>query len=139
MIDLHMHSRYSEDGEFTPAELAEQCARQGITAMSVTDHNCARANREARAAAETLGIRYLSGIEIDCVYRGLGFHVLGYGIDEAGADFARIEENIEKQNLAASLRRLEKTRALGFDLTQDEMRELSKRSEEHTSELQSPR
>lgn len=23
MIDLHMHSRYSENGEFTPAELVE--------------------------------------------------------------------------------------------------------------------
>lgn len=35
MIDLHMHSRYSEDGEFTPAELVEQCYRQGITTMSI--------------------------------------------------------------------------------------------------------
>jgi len=37
MIDLHMHSRYSEDGEFTPAELIEQCAAQGITTLSITD------------------------------------------------------------------------------------------------------
>lgn len=126
MLDLHMHSRYSEDGEFTPAELVEQCSRQGITTMSVTDHNCARANPEARSAAEAKGIRYISGIEIDCVYGGLDFHVLGYGIDEASADFARIEENIEQQNLAASLERLEKTQALGFDITQNEMWALTK-------------
>ena len=25
MIDLHMHSIYSDDGQFTPQELAEQC------------------------------------------------------------------------------------------------------------------
>ncbi len=25
MIDLHMHSRYSDDGEYTPSELVEQC------------------------------------------------------------------------------------------------------------------
>lgn len=126
MIDLHMHSWYSEDGEFTPAELVEQCSRQGITAMSITDHNCARANAEARAQAEANGIRYISGIEIDCVYKGLDFHVLGYGIDEHSEDFARIEENIERQGFRASLERLEKTQVLGFHITQDEMWELSR-------------
>lgn len=128
MIDLHMHSRYSEDGDFTPAELVEQCRRQGITLMSVTDHNCAKANPEAKAAAEAQGIRYISGIEIDCVYKGLGFHVLGYGIDDQSADFARIEENVDRQSFLASLERLEKTQALGFRVTQAEMWELSKDS-----------
>ena len=27
MIDSHMHSRYSDDGEFTPSELAEKDLR----------------------------------------------------------------------------------------------------------------
>ncbi len=49
MTDLHMHSRYSEDGELTPAELVGQCYRLGITTMSITDHNCARARRRRRA------------------------------------------------------------------------------------------
>lgn len=126
MTDLHMHSRYSEDGEFTPSELVEQCYRQGITAMSVTDHNCAKANTEARTQAEAKGIRYISGIEIDCVYKGLNFHVLGYGFDEQSADFVRVEETIEQQSFLASLERLEKTQALGFSVTQNEMWELSK-------------
>ena len=91
MIDLHMHSRYREDGEFTPAELVDQCCRQGITTMSITDHNCVQANAEARTQAKTKGIRHISGIEIDCVYKELNFHVLGYGIDEHSADFAHIE------------------------------------------------
>lgn len=128
MIDLHMHSRYSEDGEFTPAELVEQCCRQGITTMSITDHNCVQANAEARTQAKTKGIRYISGIEIDCVYKELNFHVLGYGIDEHSADFAHIEENIKQQSFLASLERLEKTQALGFYVTQNEMWELSKDS-----------
>lgn len=126
MIDLHMHSRYSEDGEFTPAELVEQCRRQGVTTMSITDHNCARANMEARAQAEAKGIRYISGIEIDCAYKGIDFHVLGYGMDAQSADLARIEENIEQQSLHASLERLEKTQLMGFRVTENEMWERSK-------------
>lgn len=39
MIDLHMHSRYSEDGEFTPTELVEQCAKKEICTLSITGHN----------------------------------------------------------------------------------------------------
>lgn len=67
MIDLHMHSRYSEDGEFTPSELVRQCDKKGIRIMSVTDHNCAKANKEAAETAKKNGITYIPGIEIDCI------------------------------------------------------------------------
>ena len=39
--------------------------------MSVTDHNCARANIEAQVAAKAKGILYIPGIEIDCIYKEL--------------------------------------------------------------------
>ena len=32
--------------------------------------------------------RYISGIGIDCVYKGLNLHVPGYGINERSADFS---------------------------------------------------
>lgn len=62
MIDLHMHSRYSEDGELIPAEVAERCRRRGITAMSTTDHSCARASAEARTQAEARGMAAVRGL-----------------------------------------------------------------------------
>lgn len=126
MIDLHMHSRFSEDGEYTPVELVELCSAQDIHIMSVTDHNCARANAEAQVAAKSKGIIYIAGIEIDCVYKDTNFHVLGYGIDYQSKDFARIEENIEKQSYQASLVRLEKTQAMGFHVTENDMWNISK-------------
>ena len=70
MIDLHMHSRYSDDGEFTPSELIEQCAEKGVRMVSIADHNCAKANEEAAGAAKKKGMLYIPGIEIDCTYRG---------------------------------------------------------------------
>lgn len=122
MIDLHMHSRYSDDGEYTPTELVEQCARAGVHMMSVTDHNCVKANEEAQKAAEKNGIRYLSGIEIDCTYEKVNFHVLGYGIDFRSSDFEAIEKNVAGQSAQASMERLEKTQALGFSrITEEDM------------------
>lgn len=126
MIDLHMHSLYSDDGEFTPLELIEKCLEQGIHTMSITDHNCARANAEAEPIAQEKGITYIPGIEIDCTYEDTNFHVLGYKIDYHSSDFKDIEENMRAQGRAYSLQMLENTRALGFQVTEDEMWEMSK-------------
>lgn len=43
MIDLHMHSYYSDDGEFQPEELVQKCKEEGIRYMAIADHNCVRA------------------------------------------------------------------------------------------------
>lgn len=129
MIDLHMHSRYSEDGEYTPSELIRQCAEKGVHMMSVTDHNCAKANEEAAKAAKEKGIAYIPGIEIDCTFQGTNFHMLGYGIDFKGSDFEAIEKNIEDQSFQASLDRLAATQELGFyRVTEKDMWALSKDS-----------
>lgn len=122
MIDLHIHSRYSEDGEFTPTELVEQCAKAGIDTMAIADHNCVRAIPEARKAAETLHITYIPAIEIDCIFQDINFHVLGYGIEDTAEDFAMIDKNIDDQSFQASMKRLHKTQELGFHVTEDDMR-----------------
>ena len=128
MIDLHMHSIYSDDGQFTPQELAEQCAACGVEVMAVTDHNSAKANREAEETARKRGVRYITGIEIDCTYEGADFHMLGYGIDDASPDFAKVEENIRSQVREASAIMLAKTRELGFWVEEEELNRLSGKS-----------
>lgn len=126
LIDLHMHSRYSDDGEFTPTELVDKCIASGILAMSITDHNTVRANEEAQKEAKKRGLRYVSGIEIDCVFQDTNFHMLGYGIDYKSSDFAEIEKNIDDQSFDASLKMLAETQKLGFHITENDMCEVSK-------------
>ena len=121
MIDLHMHSSYSDDGEYSPKELVKQCLTHNIGVMSVTDHNCVRANAQAQELAAKEGIAYLTGIEIDCTFRESNFHVLGYGINPSEKEFLSIEEHVKNQETAASAERLEKTRALGFHITQQDL------------------
>jgi len=125
-IDLHMHSRYSDDGEFTPTELVEKCIASGIRTMSITDHNTVRANEEAQKEANKRGIRYIPGIEIDCVFQNVNLHVLGYGIKYESRDFAEIEKNIDDQSFDASLKMLAKTQALGFQISENDMCKVSK-------------
>ena len=120
-IDLHMHTVFSDDGEFTPAELVQRCKAAGIKVMSITDHNSAKANAEAKIEAAKAGIKYITGIEIDCTYKDVNLHLLGYAIDETAPIFAEIEERVREQEVKASLKRLPLTRNLGFEIEESEL------------------
>lgn len=124
-IDLHMHSYHSDDGEFTPTELVEKCAAAGVKIMAIADHNWVKAIAEEKEAAATKGIKVIPAIEIDCTFKGLNFHVLGYGINYENPIFNELGENVEKQELACSIKKLELTNKLGFDLTKEQLDKLS--------------
>lgn len=125
MIDLHIHSRYSDDGELPVDLLAEKCACAGITLFSVCDHNSVRANVEIAAAAKAANIACIPGVELDCTYQGLNQHVLGYGVADKHGDFAAIEADIDRQYRENSMEALELTCKLGFEVSEEEMRAAS--------------
>ncbi|MCD8170768.1 MAG: PHP domain-containing protein, partial [Clostridiales bacterium] len=125
-IDLHMHSYYSDDGEFTPEELVRKCSDSGIKVMAIADHNSVRANVRGELEAAKAGITYIPAIEIDCTFRGVNLHVLGYGIEYESPDFAEIEDNIAAQGAVASRQMLQATRKMGFQVSEQEMEELAK-------------
>lgn len=124
-IDLHMHSLYSDDGEYTPTELVEKCHNNGIRIMAIADHNSVKGIDEAKAVAESYGMKYIPATEIDCTYKGINLHVVGYGIDYKQSIFKELEENILKQELQCSAKKIELTNALGFDVTKEQLDELS--------------
>ena len=103
-IDLHMHSLYSDDGEFTPGQLVEMCHEAGVKIMAIADHNWVKAIDEAKKKAEELKIKYIPAIEIDCTYKEINLHVLGYGIDYTNPAFNQLGEDILKQELNCSLK-----------------------------------
>ena len=123
-IDLHMHSMYSDDGEYTPTQLVDMCHEAGVKIMAIADHNWVKANEEAKKHADELGMTYIPAIEIDCTYKGVNLHVLGYGIDNQEV-FNQLGEDIEKQEIACSMKKLELTNALGFDFKKEQLDALS--------------
>jgi len=132
MIDLHMHSKCSDDGEFSPTELVRQCKEAGITVMSITDHNTVRGNEEAKQAANELQIQYVPAIEIDCTIEGVDMHLLGYRINDESPDFEQIDRNVMTQEKDASRKRLKLTNQLGFELSEAELSEVAS-LDEYTS------
>ncbi len=74
-FDLHVHTRYSEDGEGSIKEYSKEAKRKGLSGFAVTDHNSTRALKEIR---EIKGLILIPGIEVS-TSRG---HLIGLGIWE---------------------------------------------------------
>jgi len=125
-LDLHMHSNFSNDGEFAPKKLMELCFEAGVKVVALADHNSVKGLEEASFYAEKLGLQLISAIELDCSFKGVDLHLLGYGIDKANCAFDKIEHNIQEQERAASLKRMELVKKIGIFFHYAEVLELSK-------------
>jgi predicted metal-dependent phosphoesterase TrpH len=118
-IDLHMHSYYSTDGEFSPAHLVDQCLEAGLTHAAIADHNSVRAIPEALSAADGTRLTVIPGIELDCDFKGINLHLLGYGIDHNAPVFNQIEEDTLKQAQENSVLLTRLVRQLGIEFEDD--------------------
>jgi 3',5'-nucleoside bisphosphate phosphatase len=78
--DLHCHSRFS-DGVLAPADVARRAQAGGVALWAMTDHDELGGQREAREAAEALGMRYVAGVEISVTWAARTVHVVGLAID----------------------------------------------------------
>lgn len=125
-IDLHMHSLYSDDGEFSPKELVDLCVGKGIKYFSIADHNSVKGIKEAKEYCKDKEINIIPAVELDCTVDGVNLHVLGYGIDYNNDIFDKIEDDIIKQEQGASKKRMKLIRELGIDFSDEVIKKLSK-------------
>ncbi len=119
-LDLHLHSNYSNDGEFSPRELVDLCLHAGITHAALTDHNSVKGVEPACAAAAGRQVEIIPAVELDCVFEGVVLHLVGYGIDHNAPVFYTIEDEVHKQEQDISTELIHKVRQLGIDFD-DEM------------------
>lgn len=80
-VDLHCHSTIS-DGVLSPEAVARRAAAHGVTLWSLTDHDEVSGQSVARSTAQSLGMKYLGGVEISVTWAGQTVHIVGLGIDE---------------------------------------------------------
>ncbi|MGP1685139.1 MAG: 3',5'-nucleoside bisphosphate phosphatase [Giesbergeria sp.] len=78
--DLHCHSVVS-DGTLTPEVLAARAHANGVDLWALTDHDEVGGQQRALAAAQALGMAYLSGVEISVTFAGATVHIVGLGFD----------------------------------------------------------
>lgn len=124
--DLHIHSKYSNDGEFGIPEIIQKCLESGVDTFSITDHNNVGGSREAKLlTADHTGIDFITGIELDCNYRGTDLHLLGYQLDLSGNDFDSLELSVRQKLLDAVPQMISNLEELGIQIDRDEVMEKS--------------
>ncbi|HSH69535.1 MAG TPA: PHP domain-containing protein [Deferrisomatales bacterium] len=121
MIDLHIHSDCS-DGALSPEALVERAHRLGLRALALTDHDTVAGNDRAVAAGKEWGLPVLAGIEISTQWRGLTFHLLGYGVTRTDGAVASTLEFLVESRRQRNPRMVEKLRHLGVEITMEEVR-----------------
>jgi 3',5'-nucleoside bisphosphate phosphatase len=84
--DLHLHTNFS-DGTYSPEELVAQAARQGLSAIALTDHDTVEGCPRARAACELHGIEFIAGTELTAEQEDNELHILGYLFDPENPRF----------------------------------------------------
>ncbi|RLC92676.1 MAG: histidinol-phosphatase [Chloroflexi bacterium] len=47
-VDLHIHSRYSDDGVLDPGEIVRIARQKGLDGIAITDHNTTKGGEEAK-------------------------------------------------------------------------------------------
>lgn len=121
-IDLHVHSRHSNDGEKSIEEILGEARAVGIDVISVTDHNCVRGVAPMILKAPQYRVKVIPGIEIDCIHQGKNLHLLGYMIDHRALVFEKLKLETDAMEKATVRKKVKNLRKMGFPLTLEEVR-----------------
>jgi predicted metal-dependent phosphoesterase TrpH len=123
-IDLHIHTTAS-DGLLTPEEVVEIAAKEGLSAISITDHDSIDGYLSAQEKAEELGIELIPGVELSLTHKGEDFHLLGYLIDCENPEFLKKISSFQEERRIRGEKMVEKLNDLGIDLSMDTVKSIA--------------
>ena len=110
-FDLHMHSCYSSDGQFTPKELIEIAKDKGLKTIALSDHDCISGVKEMIRLGNEVGIEVIPAIECSTSIGYTDVHLLGYGIDLDNDYFQNLLEKTQVKSRNAFSTRCDRLRA----------------------------
>ncbi len=122
--DLHSHTIYS-DGSLTTLELITKAKSLGIEYLGITDHDSIGAIKEAIEIGNDLGVKIISGVEVSTEYYNKELHILGYFINIENEALLNYLSNFREERVKRAMRMIVKLRQLGFNLTMDDIMEIS--------------
>jgi predicted metal-dependent phosphoesterase TrpH len=123
LVDFHIHSNRSCDGDFSPAELVGFAREKGFRAISIADHDTVAAYPEALDLGRAAGVEVIPSIEVTTLHAGREFHLLLPFVDWGSPAIAAIIEGQARCRTEEAMARVDKIRKLGFSVTWDEVHE----------------
>ncbi|MEX2237643.1 MAG: PHP domain-containing protein [Dehalococcoidia bacterium] len=122
--DFHLHSTCS-DGILPPAQLVDLAAEQGVTLMSLTDHDSTEGIAEAREACKRHGIKLVPGSEISTDIASDEVHVLAHFLDPDDPELQAFLSTNREGRYERGREMVTSLQRLGLDITWDRVKEIA--------------
>lgn len=81
-VEFHCHTNAS-DGKLSPTEVIIRAKNNGISILSITDHDTTIGLDEAFKASKENNIKLIPGIELSTIHNNESIHILGYFKDDS--------------------------------------------------------
>lgn len=121
LIDLHLHSRFSSDGDFWPAELVGMAKKAGFRAISISDHDSLEAYPEAVERGREAGVEVIPSLEVTTIFGEREFHLLMPFVDPRSPGMQTVVERAREVRLEEGRQRVERLQANGFPISWEEV------------------
>ncbi|HEY33446.1 MAG TPA: PHP domain-containing protein [Dehalococcoidia bacterium] len=124
-VDLHLHSTAS-DGRFSPAELIHKAVDEGLTVISLTDHDTVDGVAPALEAARAFPqLRLIPGVEISTYISEGEVHILGYFIDYIDGSLQASLEQMRNSRWERAQKMVAKLNKLGCPIEWERVQEIA--------------
>ncbi len=119
-VDLHTHTVYS-DGALSPTELVLLAKKQGLSIISITDHDSINGFREAVECGNDIGVEVIPGLEISTDLDDKEIHLLAYFIDINNEELQKYLSFFRDERFQRAKRMVNKLKKLGLPITIDDV------------------
>lgn len=113
---------------WSPTEMATRAHANGVKVWALTDHDTIEGWDEASSACDSLGIRFVAGVEISCsvemassTHNPTSWHLLAYFPNGANEKFSTWLKSLKDARVPRMKRMLEALSELGHDIEFDEV------------------
>ncbi len=121
MIDLHIHSNKSSDGDFTPFHIVKLAQEKKMEAISISDHDTVAAYPEALRLGKKADVEIIPSMELTTVFKDREFHLLLPFVNWKSEVVAHLISQVTDRRMQEARERVAKLQELGFSLTWDEV------------------
>ncbi len=121
LVDLHVHSNRSCDGDVEPADLIRMAGELGFRAISISDHDTVAAYPEASVVGREENVEIIPSVEFTTLFDGREFHVLLPFVDWENESVAELVDRATRSRLSEAQARILKLREAGFDISWEEV------------------
>lgn len=122
--DLHTHTFHS-DGTRSPREVIDVAKRNGLTILSISDHDNLAAYFEIKPYADEQDVTLIPGVELSCAFEGVDVHVLAYAFDAHDERIARRLQQFREARERRGRAMVDRLRSMGYNVNAQRVEELA--------------